>query len=80
MDEAASTPDWQRTTNHPIDGLVLYHALGIYQTQEQVDNTPHLDNAKPGDLIYQDTNGDGKLHGMMPSESINRLRLRFCMD
>lgn len=61
MDEAASTPDWQRTTNHPIDGLILYHALGIYQTQEQVDNTPHLDNAKPGDLIYQDTNGDGKI-------------------
>lgn len=61
MDEAASTPEWQRTTNHPIDGLVLYKALGIYQTQEEVDNSPHLDNAKPGDLIYQDTNKDGKI-------------------
>ena len=61
MDEAASTPEWQRTTNHPIDGLVLYRALGIYQTQEEVDNSPHLDNAKPGDLIYQDTNKDGKI-------------------
>lgn len=61
MDEAASTPDWQRTTNHPIDGLVMYKALGIYQTQEEVDNSPHLENARPGDLIYQDTNGDGKI-------------------
>jgi len=61
MDEAASTPAWQKTEGHPIDGQVLYKALGIYQTQEQVDNTPHIDGAKPGDLIYQDTNGDGNI-------------------
>ena len=60
-DEAASTPEWQRRTGHPIDGMVLYKALGIYQTQEQVDNTPHIAGAKPGDLIYQDTNGDGNI-------------------
>ena len=35
MDEAASTPAWQKTEGHPIDGQVLYKALGIYQTQEQ---------------------------------------------
>lgn len=61
MDEAVSTPEWQRTTGNPIDGLVLYKALGIYQTQEQVDNSPHMDNAAPGDLIYQDMNGDGTI-------------------
>ena len=61
MDEAVATPEWQRTTGNPIDGLVLYKALGIYQNQEQVDNTPHMDNAAPGDLIYQDTNGDGTI-------------------
>ena len=41
--------------------MVLYKALGIYQTQEQVDNTPHIAGVKPGDLIYQDTNGDGNI-------------------
>lgn len=60
-DEAASTPAWQRRTGHPIDGMVLYKALGIYQTQEQVDATPHIAGAKPGDLIYQDTNNDGTI-------------------
>lgn len=58
MDEAAKTPEWQRATGHPIDGITIYKALGIYQTQEQIDATPHLPGAKPGDLIYQDTNGD----------------------
>lgn len=61
MDEAMVTPEWQRTTGNPIDGIVVYKALGIYQNQTQVDNSPHLDNAAPGDLIYQDTNGDGKI-------------------
>ena len=61
MDEAASTPEWQRTTGHTIDGLVLYKALGIYQTQEEINKTPHIAGAKPGDLIYEDTNGDEKI-------------------
>lgn len=61
MDEAMSTPAWQKTTGHPIDGLILYQAVGIYQTQEQVDASPHIDGAKPGDLIYKDTNGDEKI-------------------
>ena len=58
MDEAIKTPEWQRATGHPIDGITVYKALGIYQTQEQIDATPHLPGTNPGDLIYQDTNGD----------------------
>lgn len=61
IDEAASTPAWQRQEGSPIDGMTIYKALGIYQTQEEVDNTPHIQGAKPGDLIYQDTNGDGTI-------------------
>lgn len=61
MDESVNTPEWQRTTGHPIDGMTMYKALGIYQTQEEVDNSPHIAGAKPGDLIYQDTNEDGAI-------------------
>ncbi|PKQ68475.1 SusC/RagA family TonB-linked outer membrane protein [Labilibaculum manganireducens] len=61
IDEAVSTPAWQRATGHPIDAMVLYDALGIYQTQEEVDNSVHIDGAKPGDLIYRDTNDDGNI-------------------
>ena len=61
MDEAISTPEWQRRTGHSIDGMVLYKAIGIYKTQEEIDNTPHLSGTKVGDLIYQDTNGDEKI-------------------
>lgn len=61
MDEATNTPQWQKATGHPIDGMIMYKALGIYQTQEEIDATPHLSGAKPGDLQYQDTNGDKKI-------------------
>ena len=61
MDEAKTTPEWQKTEGRPIDGFMLYEATGIYQTQEQVDNTPHIDGAKPGDLIYKDRNDDNKI-------------------
>lgn len=61
MDEAANTPQWQKATGHPIDGMIMYKALGIYQTQEEIDATPHLSGTKPGDLQYQDTNGDEKI-------------------
>lgn len=61
MDEATKTPEWQKATGHSIDGYVLYKAIGIYQTQAQIDNTPHIDGAHVGDLIYQDTNGDKKI-------------------
>lgn len=44
-----------------------YHCLGIYQTQEDVNNSPKLnDNVKAGDLRYEDISGpdgvpDGKI-------------------
>lgn len=61
IDEAESTPAWQKATGHPIDSYTLYDALGIYQTQEEVDNSVHIEGAKPGDIIYRDTNDDGQI-------------------
>lgn len=63
IDEPESTPEWQKGTGHPIDAMILYDAIGIYQTQEEIDNSVHIDGAKPGDLIYRDTNNDGVISG-----------------
>lgn len=61
IDEAASVPDWQRQEGSPIDGMTIYNALGIYQNWDEVNSTPHIAGAAPGDLIYADTNGDGNI-------------------
>lgn len=59
IDEASSIPEWQKSTGYPIDALTMYKAIGIYQSWDEVNSTPHISGAQPGDLIYYDTNDDG---------------------
>jgi TonB-linked SusC/RagA family outer membrane protein len=59
IDESASVPVWQRRTGSPVDGLLVYNAKGIYQTQAEIESTPHFADAKPGDVIFEDVSGDG---------------------
>lgn len=61
FDEAANVPEWQRRTGHSIDSWMVYKTDGIYQTQEDVDATPHLMNTQAGDIKYIDVDGDGSI-------------------
>lgn len=61
FDEAQTVPEWQRRTGKSIDTYLMYKSDGIYQTQEEIDNTPHLAGAQPGDIKYVDINNDGKI-------------------
>jgi TonB-linked SusC/RagA family outer membrane protein len=62
IDEAANVPDWQRRTGKPVDFLLVYQANGIYNNQEDIDNSVHFPDAKPGDVIFVDQNDDGVLN------------------
>jgi len=53
---------------------LLYNAIGIFSSQEEVDNYPHLPNAKPGDIIYEDANNDGVIN------SYDRIRINQTSD
>lgn len=61
FDEAANVPEWQKRTGYSIDSWLVYKTDGLYQTQEEVDNTPHLAGAQPGDIKYVDVDGDGEI-------------------
>ncbi|MFR9611823.1 MAG: SusC/RagA family TonB-linked outer membrane protein, partial [Rikenellaceae bacterium] len=45
----------------PIGYFYGYKTDGIYQNQEQIDSTPSMDGAVPGDLVYVDVSGDGEI-------------------
>jgi len=45
----------------PIGSFWVYKTAGIYQTEEEINNTPHLTGTKPGDLILADVSGDDLL-------------------
>jgi TonB-linked SusC/RagA family outer membrane protein len=45
----------------PIGAFYGYQAAGIFQTAQEVADSPQTGVAQPGDLRYQDQNGDGVL-------------------
>lgn len=71
-DESPNVPDYQRATGKPINTSLIgnnsaglyYEAIGIFKDQEAIDNYPHWQGAKPGDIIFRDVNNDGKIDGL----------------
>ena len=48
MDEPERSVPWQQATGHPYGSNLVYNAIGIFKTQEEVDAYPHWAGAKPG--------------------------------
>ncbi|TDN95082.1 TonB-linked SusC/RagA family outer membrane protein [Salegentibacter sp. 24] len=61
IDEASGIPDYQKQTGRPLNTYLLYRTLGIFQSEEEIENTPSVPGARPGDLIFEDLNGDGEI-------------------
>ncbi|MDR1781361.1 MAG: TonB-dependent receptor [Tannerella sp.] len=60
-DEPERSVSWQRETGHPYGSALVYNAIGIFHTQEEVDAYPHWSGAKPGDVIFEDVDNNGKI-------------------
>ncbi len=58
MDEPNRSVEWQRQTGHPYGTNLVYNALGLFKTQQQLDSYPHWSGAKLGDIIFEDYNSD----------------------
>jgi TonB-linked SusC/RagA family outer membrane protein len=63
FDEATNIPDYQKNTGHPMNSGIYYDATGIFKDQEEIDNYPHMDGARPGDIIFRDVNDDKVING-----------------
>lgn len=54
--------DYQKLEGRPIDGIWGLQSLGLFQSQEEIDNAPEQrlgSTVRPGDIRYVDQNGDG---------------------
>lgn len=56
-------PSWRNTLGYAMGARFGLIATGLAQTQEQIDNAPAAPSGdiKLGDILYMDTNGDGKI-------------------
>lgn len=57
-DEQPAAEPYQLATGRPMGATLYYDAIGIFKDQEQINKTPHLTGAQPGDIIFADTNND----------------------
>jgi TonB-linked SusC/RagA family outer membrane protein len=67
-DETPGAPEWQRSTGMPTGTELVYQYAGVFKDQADIDANK-LDYSSftgkllPGDMKFQDVNGDGKLNG-----------------
>ena len=74
--EAEDVLAWQQNTGNPMNTGLYYLADGIWNTQDEINeaeascqgdgegnNLCHHPNARPGDIRFQDYNGDGDISG-----------------
>ncbi len=57
--ETPNVPEWQRSTGKQIGADLMYRAIGIFKDKKAIDDYPHIPTAVPGDIIFEDVNGDG---------------------
>ena len=64
-DEVPGDPDYKKSTGRPIGSSTYYQAIGIFSSVSDIAKYPYMAslNPKPGDIIYEDVNKDGKIDG-----------------
>src|SRR5690606_21334150 len=73
-DEAPGAPEWQKSTGRAINAELYYNYDGVFKDQAEIDaNTIDYSsitsNLRPGDMKYEDYDGDGKI---TPDDRIRR--------
>lgn len=61
--DSENTPDYRKLTGKEVGSQLGFIAEGIFQSQEEIDNSPTIDGKPvlPGYIKYKDRNGDGKI-------------------
>lgn len=59
--DSPNTPDWLKRTGTEVGAQVGFIAEGLFQSQEEIDNSALLEGkaVRVGDIKYRDINGDG---------------------
>jgi len=65
IDEANSENPNIRRTGQPLYTQFGLRAIGLFQTQEEVNNAPtQIGKTAPGDIRFEDINKDGKINDL----------------
>jgi TonB-dependent starch-binding outer membrane protein SusC len=59
--DTPNTPEYQLSENMPMNSQLSYHVIGVFKDAAAIAAYPHWGGAQPGDLIFEDVNGDNKI-------------------
>ncbi|MDD4107740.1 MAG: SusC/RagA family TonB-linked outer membrane protein, partial [Prolixibacteraceae bacterium] len=59
IDEATNIPEWQKREGGVLGAELLYRAVKIIRTQDELESIPVYPGTRVGDLQYEDVNDDG---------------------
>ncbi|WP_214227882.1 TonB-dependent receptor [Pedobacter sp. B4-66] len=62
FDEAPQAEPYQKLEGNPLGSDLVYKAIGIYRTQQDLDNNVNYPGAQLGGLIFADLNNDGVIN------------------
>lgn len=69
-DESAGSPEWQKSTGHPMNTTLYYEFDGVFKDWAEINdkaNRPNYEkvtsdkNLQPGDMKFKDIDGDGEI-------------------
>jgi TonB-linked SusC/RagA family outer membrane protein len=84
FDEPEQSVEWQQRTGKPMNAFLLYKYLGVFRDEAHVQSLPHVAGARPGDLILEDYDGDGKIttddRQLFPLTNIPEITFGFAFD
>jgi TonB-linked SusC/RagA family outer membrane protein len=63
FDETPQAEPYQKLEGRPLGSQLVYKAIGIYRTQNDLDKNVSYPGASLGGLIFADLNKDGKIDG-----------------
>ncbi|MFD1818171.1 TonB-linked outer membrane protein, SusC/RagA family [Pseudarcicella hirudinis] len=61
FDEPPLAQPYQKLEGNPLNSPLVYQAIGIYRSAQDLKDKVSYPGAKVGDLIFADLNGDGKI-------------------
>lgn len=63
FDETPQAEPYQKQEGNPVGSGLVYKAIGIYRSKEDLDKNVNYPGATIGGLIFADLNNDGKIDG-----------------
>jgi TonB-linked SusC/RagA family outer membrane protein len=62
FDETPQAEPYQKLEGNPLNSILVYKAIGIYRTAEDLTKYTSYAGARTGGLIFADLNNDGKIN------------------